>query len=100
MFYKLDAKLKEIFHEKKKTPFGGIGLMLVGDLLQIPPVTGTYIFMPPRNSIYKVAFDIENLWELFQPWILKHNHRQGEGCKWASILNKFRVGTVDKEDLE
>ena len=25
MFYKLDMKLKEIFYEKKKTPFGGIG---------------------------------------------------------------------------
>ena len=74
--------------------------MLVSDLLQIPPVTGTYIFMPPRNPTYKVAFDLENLWVLFEPWILKHNHRQGEGCTWANILNKFRMGTVDKEDLE
>ena len=53
MFYKLDTKLKEIFHEKKKTPFRGVGVMLVGDLLQIPPVTGGYIFTNPRNSIYK-----------------------------------------------
>ena len=53
MFYKLDAKLKEIFHLKKKTPFGGVGIMLVGDLLQIPPVTGRYIFRPPKNTIYR-----------------------------------------------
>ena len=100
MFYKLDAKLKEIFYEKKKIPFGGIGVMLCGDLLQIPPVTGGYIFTVPRNPIYKVAYDLENLWGLFEPWILKHNHRQGEGCKWANILNKFREGIVDEEDLE
>ena len=61
MFYKLDAKLKEIFREKKKTPFGGVGIMLVGDLLQIPPVTGGYIFTPPRNPVYRVAFDLCNL---------------------------------------
>ena len=29
MFYKLDTKLKEIFHEKKKTPFGGIGMSII-----------------------------------------------------------------------
>ena len=49
MFYKLDKKLREIFHEKKKTPFAGIGIMLVGDLLQIPPVKGGYIFTKPKR---------------------------------------------------
>ena len=47
MLYKLNAKLKEIFYERKKIPFGGIGIILVGDLLQIPPVTGGYIFTQP-----------------------------------------------------
>ena len=39
MLYKLDAKLKEIFPFKKKIPFAGIGIILAGDLLQLPPVT-------------------------------------------------------------
>ena len=67
MFYNLDAKLKEIFYVKKKTPLGGIGVMLYGDLLQISPVTGGYIFTVPRNPIFKVAYDLENLWGLFKP---------------------------------
>ena len=46
-----------------QTPFGGIGMMLVGDLLQIPPVTGGYIFTVPRTSVYKVAYDLKNLWQ-------------------------------------
>ena len=46
MLYKIDAKLKEIFHLRKKTPFGGVGVMFVGDLLQIPPVKGRYIILP------------------------------------------------------
>ena len=100
MFYKLDAKLKEIFPEKKKTPFGGVGIMLVGDLLQIPPVTGGYIFTEPRKMVYRVAYDLQNLWELFTPWILKHNHRQGDGCEWANILNEFRIGNVSEENLK
>ena len=100
MFYNLDAKLKEIFYQKKKTAFGGIGVMICRDLLQIPPVTAGYIFTVPRNPIFKVAYDLENLWGLFEPWILKHNHRQGEGCKWANIFNKFSEEIVDEADSE
>ena len=99
LLYKLNAKLKEIFSERKNTPFGGIGIMLVGDLLQIPPVTGSYIFSRPYNTNHRVAYDIHNLWQLFKPWILKHNHRQGESSDWASILNEFREGIVSQENL-
>lgn len=99
LLYKLDKKLKEIFVEKNKTPFGGIGLMLVGDLLQLPPVKGVYIFQEPKDKIYRAAYDTNDLWKNFQPRILKHNHRQGAGCEWANILNRFREGIVIEKDL-
>lgn len=99
MLYKIDAKLKEIFHLRNKTPFGGIGMMFVGDLLQIPPVKGKYIFQPPNNSKNLKAFENLGLWKLFEPWILKHNHRQGEGGEWANCLNRLRLGIVTEEDL-
>ena len=100
MLYKLNAKLKEIFHLRKTLPFGGIGIMLVGDLLQIPPITGRYIFAEPKMSKNKAAFLIQNLWDLFEPWILSHNHRQGDGCSWANVLNEFRKGIVSEENLK
>ena len=58
MVYKIDAKLKEIFHQSKTIPFAGIGIMLVGDLLQIPPVKAGYIFGTPKNDKSKVAHDL------------------------------------------
>ena len=100
MLYKLDKKLKEILVEKNKTPFGGIGMMLVGDLLQLRPVKRVYIFETPNNPIYKAAYNTLDLWKLFQPWILRHNHRQGASSVWADILNRFRMGIVTEEDLE
>ena len=100
MLYKLDARLKEIFHLKKKIPFGGVSVMLVGDLLQIPPVSGGLVFTVPKKSKNKVAHDLLNLWELFDPFILRHNHRQGDGCLWANILNEFRLGIVSEENLK
>ena len=100
MLYKLDSKLRDIFVERNKTPFGGIGIMLVGDLLQLPPVKGGFIFTKPKNKIYSEAYKIKDLWELFDPWILKHNHRQGASSEWANILNRFRVGIITEEDLQ
>ena len=58
MLYKIDAKLKEIFPLRKHIPFAGIGVMLVGDLLQIPPVNSGYIFGRPTNDKSGVAYDI------------------------------------------
>ena len=58
MLYKIDAKLKEIFHLRKDMSFAGIGIMLVGDLLQIPPVKAGYIFGAPKNDKSKVAHDV------------------------------------------
>ena len=49
-FYKLDSKLKEIFSLRKNIPFAGIGIVLVGDLLQIPPVNDSFIFGEPTNK--------------------------------------------------
>ena len=99
-FYRIDAQLRLIFNKRKKTPFGGIGIMLVGDLLQIPPPRGDYIFAKPLKEKWQVSYNLQNLWELFEPWILKNNHRQGDGCVWANSLNRFREGIVEEEDLK
>ena len=56
--YKIDAKLREIFHLNKHIPFGGIAMVLVGDLLQIPPVKGVYIFQRPKFEKSCVAHDL------------------------------------------
>ena len=56
--YKIDAKMKEIFHLRKNIPFAGIGIVLVGDLLQIPPVKAGYIFGKPSNDKSVAAYDI------------------------------------------
>ena len=58
MLYKIDAKMKEIFILRKNTPFAGIGILLVGDLLQISPIKTRYIFGKPLNDKSAVECDI------------------------------------------
>ena len=72
-FYKLDAKLKDIFSLRKNIPFAGIGIVLVGDLLQIPPVNDSFIFGEPTNKgsqVYDLTefegeFLLVSLWEKY-----------------------------------
>ena len=40
------------------------------------------------------------LWGIFEPLVLKHNHRQGDGSEWTNILNRFREGLVTDEDFD
>ena len=74
--------------------------MLVGDLLQIPPVQAVFIFKKPRSSHFAGLYEANPIWTSFEPMILKHNHRQGEGGEWANTLNRFRESIVLPEDEE
>ena len=45
LFYKIHARLTEIFGCKSDEPFAGIPVLVCGDLYQLPPVKGkTIIF--------------------------------------------------------
>ena len=98
MLYRIHMRLTKIFETPVTVPFGGINVVLVGDLLQLPPVKGTYVFSTPTKSQFKGLADVKPLWDDFKPMILKHNHRQGKDKAWAESLNRLREGIVWEED--
>jgi ATP-dependent DNA helicase PIF1 len=98
MLYKIHRRLCEIFQTYDL--FGGKSMILVGDLLQLPPVKGNFVFDEPRNDQFKVFHDVSPLWELFEPIVLEHNHRQGDEKTWADTLNRLRQGIVTDADKE
>ena len=48
MLYMLDLRLQEI--TQKDIPFGGIGVICFGDLMQLTPIQGKFIFEEPKNT--------------------------------------------------
>ena len=58
-----------------------------------------YVFQEPANEHFKAFHHSNQLWKTFVPFILEHNHRQGEGGRWTEALNRFRVGTFTDDDL-
>ena len=54
-----------------------INVVLVGDLLQLPPVLGKQVFSAPKTQELKAFHDglgDDALWKQFEPMILKQSH--------------------------
>jgi hypothetical protein len=67
----INLRLQEI--RECDLPFGGFNILLMGDLLQIEPVHGNWIYDQPSELQNE-----ENLWRLFQIQQLIQNVRQME----------------------
>ena len=98
LLYNLDLKLREI--TLRDELFGGISIFAFGDLFQLQPVNGHYVFQEPCNEEHRVAFTLRNVWQCFKVVNLEENHRQGEAKEFGDLLNRVRVGVQTEEDLE
>ena len=98
MLYQLNVRLKEI--KQNDRDFGGIGMFLFGDIMQLRPVQARYIFQMPKNEKFALSYVARSLWEQFKVVELKHNHRQGEDGEYADILNRVRFAKYTETDIE
>ena len=96
MLYKIDLRLKEVKQNDKL--FGGVALFCFGDLLQIKPVKGRYIFQAPKCEDFKLANAVQPHWKNFKIVNLEENHRQGNDKTYAEILNRIRTGQQTESD--
>ena len=66
--------------------FGGINVIIIGDLIQLPPVTGSSVF---KSSV----------WKLFHPLFL-HNSQRQQDLEFYEMLQNIRVGNITEEIWE
>ena len=79
--------------------FGGVAIFLFGDIMQLKPVQGRYIWCQPKRMEYLQAFLVQPHWEQFSVISLVENHRQEGDVEYANILNRIRVGEHTEEDI-
>jgi len=77
MFGKLHNNLLE---------FGGIPVLVIGDLAQLPPVKGDLIFYSP-------------VWKRFFPLFLKIARRQQDDNQFYQILQEVRSGNLSEQTI-
>ena len=100
MLYEIDARLQEITM-KTHQPFGGVAVMCFGDMMQLKPVGGRWIFQPPKNATqFCPLFAADPRWTKFSCVILEKNHRQGRDMEYANVLNRIRVGEHTQADCD
>ena len=99
MLYQIHFRLsREI--KQNNLPFGNLGLICFGDILQIKPPSGQHVFDPPKGEKNYMEYLISPLWQNLSPIILKTNHRQGEDKEYAEICNRARIGELTKDDMD
>lgn len=92
---RLDKRLQAIF--ENDSDLGGISILAVGDLLQLPPVCPLDIFADPSGSDYSTL--VGSLWKkLFKLVELKTIVRQASDPRFAQILSRIREGIKMEED--
>ena len=96
MLYKINERLGQIFYPSQDI-FGGKSIMLVGDIMQLKPVRGRFIFEEPKSLKYKPYHSSDPLWLQFEVVVLETNHRQGSS-PWASLLARARIEKKTAED--
>ena len=91
----LYLRLQEI--KSNKQHFGGIHVILVGDLYQLRPVGDGWIF---ANAFCDYTSLAPNLWQThFTMFELTEIMRQKDDRMFAELLNRIREGNQTEEDL-
>ena len=99
LLYALNARLQEIT-QKLHLPFGGVSVMFFGDMMQLKPVQGSWIFDKPNCEQFKPLHSVDPRWPMFKSIVLAVNHRQGEDKEYADLLNRIRVGIKTDDDMK
>ena len=89
-------RLQEI--KCNQEPFGGVHVILVGDLFQLRPVGDGWIF---ANATRNYASLAPNLWQShFTMFELTEIMRQKDDVQFAELLNRIREGKQTREDID
>lgn len=92
MLCMIDNRLKQL--KNNEEVFGGINVIVFGDLFQLPPVRGHQVFNQPPHMKPAV-----HLWEFFSLCELNENMRQKGDNTFINILNALRIGEIEAEHI-
>ena len=96
--YQLDLRLREVTQNPNKI-FGGVFTFWFGDIMQLRPCKGRFVFEEPICTDYKLTHQCGKHWSSFEVICLEQNHRQDGDRDYADLLNRIRVGQQTHEDM-
>ena len=106
MLMAINMRMNEVLGSKDPVPFGGMPVIVFGDLFQLEPVSGSQPFVPLSSNVARKMFGgfpcAPNIWEGFKFRQLNTNHRQkgDDNIKWRTTLDHIRFGTLSSSDVD
>ena len=93
LFLQIHHRLCELKSSQK--PFGGVSIIVFGDMFQLPPVLQRFVFKSVSDPIAKLT---GTLWEHFTFAELTQIMRQKEDFEFANLLNRLRQAAHSEND--
>jgi len=93
MLCMIDLRLKQL--KDSLDLFGGVNVLLFGDLMQLPPVRGNLVFNQPERMQ-----PATHLWREFSFCELTQNMRHRGDSTFVDLLNDLQMGTVNREQVD
>jgi ATP-dependent DNA helicase PIF1 len=88
----IDSRLRQL--KNNDNLFGGINVMLFGDLMQLPPIGGKQVFEQPNRMAAAT-----HLWRVFTLIELTENMRQQGDMTFINILKALRIGEMQAHHM-
>lgn len=87
--------------EATQADFGGLHVVLCGDISQLPPVGGQPIYAVPKKHFMRAVLERAG-WDLYAKFttvvILEKNMRALADKEWSDLLGRMRVGELTAVD--
>ncbi|XP_034944338.1 ATP-dependent DNA helicase PIF1-like [Chelonus insularis] len=80
-------------------PFGGLSVLAVGDLNQLPPVKDKPVYQVSNQNQMAPLIDINPLWDQFVFYELTEIMRQKNDRAFINALNNLALGTMKTDDI-
>ena len=100
MLLEIHKRLQQIKGVADDVMFGGVSILAVGDLYQLPPV-GQALLFRPVSDCYAQFYSSGSLWvDEFQMTELTENMRQRGDSAFSDLLCRARTNTCTSEDIQ
>ncbi|XP_026471393.1 ATP-dependent DNA helicase PIF1-like [Ctenocephalides felis] len=94
---RIDTRLRQI--KGVNEPFGGVSILAVRNLNQLPPVKDRPVYQVSRHNEMEAFFDVNPLWNEFHFYELTEVMRQRDDLLFINALNNLANDALTNEDL-
>lgn len=94
----IDTRLRQI--KGVNQSFGGVSVLAVGDLNQLPPVRDKPVYQISKRNEMAPFMDVNPLWNEFEYYELTEIMRQKDDLQFIHTLNNLALQTLSEDDIK